>query len=31
VLKGKAHFSLQLEPPNENKLKELATAVTAQL
>jgi hypothetical protein len=31
VLKGKTHFSLQLEPPNESKLKELATAVAAQL
>lgn len=31
VLKGKTHFSLQLEPPNEDKLKELARVVTAQL
>lgn len=31
VLKGKTHFSLQLEPPNESKLKDLAAAVAAQL
>lgn len=31
VLKGKTHFSLELEPTNESKLKELANAVAAQL
>ncbi len=31
VLKGKTHFSLELEPTNESKLKELASAVAARM
>lgn len=31
VLKGKTHFSLQVNPPNQEKLKELAAAVAAKL
>lgn len=31
VLKGKTHFSLELEPADESKLKELARAVAARL
>ena len=31
VLKGKTHFSLELEPTNESKLKELASTIAAQL
>lgn len=31
VLKGKAHFSFQIDPPNEKQLKDLAVALAARL